>query len=179
MILLGDEGGSWALYGPEGEASPYRYGLGRPVVEGDLFRCTPRRRVTFCMLNPSTADHRANDATVRRCLGYARSWGFDELVVVNLFAWRSTDKSVLPKVADPVGPENDSALVLLARPSVFVVCAWGNDGTLNGRDQHVMQLLRNAGCDLRALHFTKEGNPSHPLYLDGALQPISWEGRAA
>lgn len=31
-------------------------------------------RVAFVGLNPSTADERANDPTVRRCIGFAEAW---------------------------------------------------------------------------------------------------------
>lgn len=64
--------------------------------------------VTFVMLNPSTADARKDDPTIRRCLSYARSWGYDGIRVVNLYALRSSDPKMLKTVADPVGPENDA-----------------------------------------------------------------------
>lgn len=54
----------------------YRYQLERTWGFGDA--------VTFVMLNPSTADARKDDPTIRRCLSYARSWGYDGIRVVNL-----------------------------------------------------------------------------------------------
>src|SRR5438270_2376466 len=39
-------------------------------------------------------------------LGFAKSWGFGGVEVVNLFAYRTTDPGELRRVADPVGAEN-------------------------------------------------------------------------
>ena len=39
--------------------------------------------VNFVMLNPSTADAFVLDPTNRRCVGFARDWGFDGLVVTD------------------------------------------------------------------------------------------------
>ncbi len=56
--------------------------IGAPVVA--LF-------VVWVMLNPSTADHVHDDPTIRRCMGFARAWGYGGIAVVNLYAWRATD----------------------------------------------------------------------------------------
>lgn len=67
----------------------YRYQLRYQLNGGDV-EAPPTNPVAFVMLNPSTADHLEPDPTVRRCMGYARLWGFSELLVANLFALRST-----------------------------------------------------------------------------------------
>ena len=46
-------------------------------------------RLLWILLNPSTADERVDDPTLRRVLGFSRSYGFGGLEVVNLFALRS------------------------------------------------------------------------------------------
>src|SRR3954469_17706712 len=82
----------------------YRYALWR-VWDADRGLCN------FLMLNPSTADETVNDPTVARCARRARSWGYGGLVVTNLFAFRATDPSGLRAAPDPVGPEDDAAIV--------------------------------------------------------------------
>ncbi len=134
----------------------------------------PSPRVcNFLMLNPSTADESDNDPTVERCERRARSWGFDGLIVTNIFAWRSTDPSVLPGLPDPVGPENDRVILQTARMSDQVICAWGKDGAIRGRSAAVRSLLRDV--QLYALRVSeKTGECFHPLYLPYSAAPFPW-----
>lgn len=93
------------------------------------------------MLNPSTADARRDDPTIRRCMGLARAWGYGGIEVVNLFAWRTRTPAALRRVADPVGRRNDAWLRRLARRGADVLFAWGAHGALRGRDAAVLNLL--------------------------------------
>jgi hypothetical protein len=45
------------------------------------------RVVAFIMLNPSTADETLNDPTIRRCIGFARAWGFRHLLHRRALRW--------------------------------------------------------------------------------------------
>lgn len=128
--------------------------------------------LNFIMLNPSTADALKDDATIRRCMGFARDLGFGSLEVTNIFALRSTDPKALRKHADPVGPENDEQIVSSARVCHLTICAWGTHGTLQGRGAKVLRLLRAWGIKPHALAFAKSGIPKHPLYLPGDLRPM-------
>src|SRR5262249_38886078 len=118
-------------------------------------------------LNPSTADATCDDATIRRCRGFAAREGFGGLQVVNLFAYRSTDPAALPHVAAPAGPNNDLHIPPVVEFAAFAVAAWGAGGHLNGRDRHVTDLVRSFGVPLRCWGRTKAGHPRHPLYLPG------------
>src|SRR5689334_16488446 len=64
------------------ECGRYRYSLHRWWGAGE--------RLYFVMLNPSTADAEVDDPTIRRCMGFARTLGFDGIGVVNLYAFRAT-----------------------------------------------------------------------------------------
>lgn len=135
-----------------------------------LTRCwdTQRPQVLFVGLNPSTADATRDDPTLRRCVGFARRWGYGGVVLVNLFALRTPSPTVLFAHPEPIGPEND-AWLLRARDSVeFVIFAWGACGDRMGRASCVKDWFENPYC----LGLTKTGEPRHPLYLPADTQPI-------
>lgn len=124
--------------------------------------------VLFIALNPSTADAANDDATVRRCIGFARTWGFGKLVIANLFALRSSDPSVLVGHVDPIGPGNDEWLVRLSSSYDLTIAAWGVHGVVRDRAAEVLPKLR----DPHHLGLTLAGHPRHPLYLPATTMPI-------
>lgn len=123
--------------------------------------------VLFIGLNPSTADERADDPTVRRCTRFAKDWGFGSLILANLFALRSTDPRGLFDAVDPVGRWNDRWLTRLSGRAPLIVAAWGVHGSYQGRDRAVVDRLPDVHC----LGTTKEGHPRHPLYLRADTRP--------
>lgn len=139
----------------------YRYWLSRTIAPIG-------KKVTFICLNPSTADASYNDPTISRCINFAKQWGASTFIVVNLFAYRSTDPRALKVASDPVGPENDTWLKKAVTQSDLVVAAWGNGGNFNGRAELVKSMFPK---QLHALRLTKQGMPGHPLYLPSGLRP--------
>ena len=137
-----------------------------------------RPRALFVMLNPSTATEVQNDPTVERCERRARTLGFGAFRVTNIFAWRATDPKEMRAQPDPVGPENDRAILesvdWAAGPGARIVCAWGAHGAHLARGAAVERLLRNTGRDLFHLGLTKAGDPKHPLYIGYDRQPELW-----
>jgi hypothetical protein len=124
------------------------------------------------MLNPSTADESTNDPTIARCEQRARLWGYGGVTVTNLFAFCSTEPSVLYRAVDPVGPENDAYLRAAALAAKPVICAWGVHGKLLGRSAVVLSLLEDAGIAPYCLARTRDGEPGHPLYLGYDSTPV-------
>lgn len=145
------------------ECDAYRYTLERTVTQH-----VEESTCTFVMLNPSTADENLDDPTIRRCMGFAFGWGYDRLIVVNLYAFRATKPADLWKAEDPIGPKNAKWIQLATRCSGRVVLAWGAHGTRNGRGRAAEDAIRN-DCGPRTkigtLGSTKAGEPKHPLYL--------------
>lgn len=146
----------------------YRWSLSR-AWDGDLDN---RPRVGWLMLNPSKADAEIDDNTIKRCMGFSKEWGYGGLVVCNLFALRATDPRELYKADDPVGPENDRAILGMIRSCSKIVVAWGTHGCLLDRDKAVLDLLTAAGVRPACLGTTAGGQPLHPLRLSASLRPV-------
>lgn len=126
--------------------------------------------VNFVMLNPSCATETVDDATLRKCRGYAQRWGYDGMYITNVYALRATDPKDLLRCTDPVGPKCDLWIREAADCSDIVVAAWGaNAGAL--RAGYVTRLLRErVGPRLHYLEMGKH-QPKHPLYLRGDAAP--------
>lgn len=149
------------------EQGPTRFWLERSRLA--MFGTT----VAFVMLNPSTADDRNDDPTIRRCIGFAKAWGHERLIVVNTNPMRSTDPKRTPEPTEFDLRENDEYLRRAVFHSVRVVCAWGCHVRPDLRDR-ALDVLRGEGCELHHLGLTKGGEPKHPLYLSGSLEPQIW-----
>ena len=150
-----------------------------------------KRRLIFIGLNPSRANARHDDPTLRRLIDFADRWGFGDLVVLNLFARISPDPAALRAVADPVGANANAVLWHWASQwsmdaSIDLWCGWGEKGAFLHRSRQVQNLL-NAPCHHRQselpqergplmLGLTRGGQPRHPLYAakDRRLVPLVW-----
>lgn len=121
--------------------------------------------IALIMLNPSRADHRQDDPTLRRCLRLARQWQFGRFTVVNLFAYCTASPKILQTVAQPIGPDNDHHILQACQTANQIVLAWGNWGVLHQRDQAVLKLLHPYRDRLYCLGHNKTRQPRHPLYV--------------
>lgn len=150
----------------------YRYTLTRRWAPGG-------GTCAFIGLNPSTADATEDDNTILRCIDFAKRFGANELLMLNLFALRATDPADMKRARSPIGLENDA---VLARECLAlqenagantIICAWGADGVHLDRARQVYEMLTQVTSKLFSLGTTKHGQPRHPLYLrkDTPLQP--------
>jgi hypothetical protein len=140
-----------------------------------LIRNWDRKKLPICFigLNPSTADAKEDDATVRLWRGYATRWGYGSFVAVNLFAFRATKPKDMLKAKDPVGPDNDAHLMTMALRSAYVVACWGT-GAPAERVEEVCAMFKERGVSLWCLEKTKDGHPAHPLRKSKDLTMVVW-----
>lgn len=170
-------GTGWTFRGHEGLSSAtfsrcgkYRYDLCRVWKP-------KARAMVFVGLNPSTADQSADDPTIRRILGFADDWGFGTLVMLNAFAFRSTDPKALASMVtrrrDPVGRDNDATIerVFAERRGDKLVLGWGAHGALLERGRHLAARALALHGRPECFGLTANGQPKHPLYLAAATRP--------
>lgn len=151
-----------AIICPQGK---YRYYLTR---QWDLYLPS----VNFIGLNPSTADASDDDPTIRKCMTYARGWGYGGIIMTNLFAFRTKDPyEMMQQGVNAIGAENNRYLIQGHKEAKISVAAWGNHGGLNERSKDVVHLIPNLYC----LKITKLKQPAHPLYLSSQLTPVKFE----
>lgn len=148
----------------------YRYLLWRRLKEiGPI--------ISYLGVNPSTADEKDDDPTIRREIGFAKQWGFAVVWAANFFAIRSTDPKKLRWEDDPVGVENDAYLQKVCEESDMIILCCGNWGYLNGRYKKVLEFLSSdekVKPKLYHLGMTKAGYPRHPLYLSKKVEPTGY-----
>lgn len=134
----------------------------------------------FVMLNPSTADASVGDPTIRRCMQFARAWGWGRIEVVNVFAFRTAYPRALVRAhgdgVDVVGPSRDEGLVEAFDRARVVVAAWGANKLAHDHARGVLGLVP-PGLEITCLGRTQGGFPRHPLYLraDTPLSTFSME----
>jgi hypothetical protein len=125
-------------------------------------------------LNPSTADEDLDDPTIRRCIGYAKAWGYGGLFMTNIFAFRATNPKVMHQADDPIGLLNQECLLSVGVQAGMRLAAWGAEGDFMLRGKAVKKLFQERGITLHCLGLTKNGHPKHPLYLRADAIPEVW-----
>lgn len=143
----------------------YRYRLDRHIGPS-------QKTCLFVLLNPSTADESEDDPTIRRCKAFARREGCGNLVVCNLYAFRSTDPRRLRQVPDPIGPENRQHILAAMKEADVIVAAWGGNH-LSGPWIDTVRVILGPKC--QALKVTANGDPGHPLYLSSDTPLIPYQ----
>lgn len=159
------------------------------IAGGSYYRWMLMRRwddtlplVNFIMLNPSTADGNEDDPTIRRCINFAKEWGYGGLVVTNLYAYKATKPLELwvkkKEGIDIIGNANIRFMRKALQKTSMVVLAWGTGAKIMGLHYYA-DALKNLGeaidsvegkIKIRSLGTTEQGFPRHPLYLSKETQ---------
>ena len=151
----------------------------RFYLEREIDAQRPDRVVMFVMLNPSTADAKQDDQTIRRCKGFARDWCYGRLIVTNLSPLRATNPREL-KAAGPEPPDvrakNLEHVRRGAAAADKIVLAFGVNGRWEDRGEEMIETLRGWGYCLYTLGLTKDGWPRHPLPVRKDAKPIPFCG---
>jgi hypothetical protein len=126
------------------------------------------------MMNPSTADHRKNDPTIMKVIRYSKRWGYGGILVLNIYAYRTSRPENLPKQEElRVGYKNNYWLGVVFRYAKMkkapVICAWG--AKHKERGCQVRRMAADLGLPLLGLETALNGEPKHPRFLSETLSP--------
>ena len=152
------------------EDGKYRYWLYRSWP--DYQNSPPTECMVWLMLNPSKANAHRDDNTIVKCMKFSEKWGYNQIVILNLFAFVSTDSKLLHSTPEIIGPENDN-YISKSCYGKKVVCAWGAHPKVRDRALDVLKLINkdNVYC----LGITKDGWPKHPLYIPYTANLMKYE----
>lgn len=145
-------------------------------------------RAMFVMLNPSQAGADADDPTVRRCAGFARSWGAGGFWIVNLYTLIATDPGELWSTEPALRQIRSSTMAgcepepradwyierALDRTTGPIVAAWGalpRESAAAARAGEVLEILARRRT-VHCLGTTASGYPRHPVRLAGATELV-------
>lgn len=151
----------------------------------------PRGWLVVVGLNPSTADHALDDATMKRVRSFAKAHDAEGFTMLNLYGFRSTNPRAMwqriREGGDAVGPQNDATMRtcfadLATRPGFHLVAAWGAGSGAQARDLpafrrrvfEVCRIAREAGARWETLWINADGSPKHPLYIDASERLRPW-----
>ncbi|MEG9528259.1 MAG: DUF1643 domain-containing protein [Hyphomicrobiales bacterium] len=154
--------------------------------------------VCFIGLNPSTADHRQDDPTVRRWIRSARSWGYGGFTAVNPYPLRTSSPAECRAWAQYMvnGPDwyardvihfsNLPTLVRAAKAAALVVACWGAGAWDPEFVDHVFEEITTGEApwpDVHCFGLTADGSPIHPMArgrsrIPDHAQPVLWKAAA-
>jgi hypothetical protein len=133
-----------------------------------------QRRSCFIGLNPSTANETDDDPTIRRVIGFAKSWGCGGVYMMNLFTFVTPDPGKLIK--DDQWQDNKKRLIIRAMGCYAsggpVIFAWGSFREAVLRGDEIADVLGPIGC---CLGNNGDGSPKHPLYIKGNMMPQGYK----
>lgn len=122
-------------------------------------------RALLIMLNPSTADARQDDATIRSCVRLLTGLGYGSMEVVNVFAWRATKPTDLPRFTEAVGPKNPDTIDGAIGRCDVVIVAWGANSMAMEYGKQIISTVRASRPAVYCFGKTQAGAPKHPLYI--------------
>lgn len=127
----------------------------------------------FIGLNPSTADDKMNDPTIRRLIKFAAGWGFGSLYCANLFTQVTPRPSDLIKVDNLAIEKSILSIQRSAEKCDTILFGWGSFKEAKMVSEQIVEMFPRAKC----LGVNHDGSPKHPLYLKAtvSLEPYGPE----
>ena len=116
-----------------------------------------KNKILYIMLNPSKADDKKDDPTIRRLVNFTKKFNYGGFLVGNIFTTITPNPKEIDK-SKGISGRNLEELLKLINTVDQIVYAWGN--TIEEP-----QLLKELVLSLKCFGKNFNGTPKHPLYL--------------
>ena len=111
----------------------------------------------YIMLNPSVADEKKDDPTIRRLISFTKKFNYGGFLVGNIFTTITPNPKELDK-SKGMSDKNFEELIKLINKVDQIVYAWGSS-------VEEPQLLKKLVLGPKCFGKNLNGTPKHPLYL--------------
>lgn len=116
-----------------------------------------KNKILYIMLNPSKADDKKDDPTIRRLVNFTKKFNYGGFLVGNIFTTITPNPKEIDK-SKGISGRNLEELLKLINTVDQIVYAWGN--TIEEP-----QLLKELVLSPKCFGKNFNGTPKHPLYL--------------
>ena len=125
-----------------------------------------KNKILYIMLNPSLADDKNDDPTIRRLINFTKKFNYGGFLVGNIFTTITPNPKELDK-SKGMSDKNFEELIKLINKVDQIVYAWGSSIE---EPQLLKKLVLNPKCFGKNLN----GTPKHPLYLPSQTKLINF-----
>ncbi len=125
-----------------------------------------KNKILYIMLNPSLADDKNDDPTIRRLINFSKKFNYGGFLVGNIYSTISPNPKEVD-ISDGISDKNLVELLKLINQVDEIVYAWGNNAY---EPEFLKDLVSNPKCFGKNL----DGSPKHPLYLSKNIQLIQY-----
>ena len=125
-----------------------------------------KNKILYIMLNPSLADDKNDDPTIRRLINFTKKFNYGGFLVGNIFTTITPNPKELDK-SKGMSDKNFEELIKLINKVDQIVYAWGSS-------IEEPQLLKKLVLSPKCFGKNFNGTPKHPLYLPSQAKLINF-----
>lgn len=134
-----------------------------------LLRVWDKSLPLLCVIgvNPSIADEKDDDPTIRRTIGFAKRLKYGGVLMLNVGAYRATDPRDWKMAVDPFGPKNSilhlKKYITRFKPAC-IVAAWGKNCKSKCDPLRASEIIKEIP-NLKCWGRNSDGTPRHPARI--------------
>ena len=125
-----------------------------------------KNKILYIMLNPSLADDKNDDPTIRRLINFTKKFNSGGFLVGNIFTTITPNPKELDK-SKGMSDKNFEELIKLINKVDQIVYAWGSS-------IEEPQLLKKLVLSPKCFGKNVNGTPKHPLYVPSQTKLINF-----